>query len=66
MWPNWIACSAAWRSRDAKRKYMNVQLHKDGYRDVVKSFWLALDYDNADDAAANPQSVQFDINPNAD
>jgi hypothetical protein len=55
-----------WRSKDAKRKYMNVQLHKDGYRDAVKSFWLALDYGNADDAAANPQSVQFELNQKAE
>lgn len=55
-----------WRSRDSQRKYMNVQLHKDGFRDAVKSFWLALDYGSAKDAAANPQSVQLDLNPNAE
>ena len=55
-----------WRSKDAKRKYMNVQLHKDGYRDAVKSFWLALDYSSPDDAAANPQSVQFKLNQDAE
>ncbi len=55
-----------WRSKDAKRKYMNVQLHKEGYRDAVKSFWLALDHGNAEDAAANPQSVQFELNQTAE
>ena len=55
-----------WRSTDARRKYMNVRLHKSGYRDVVKSFWLALDYNSADDAARNPQPVHFELTQTED
>ncbi len=51
-----------WRSKDSRRKYMNIRLHKDGYVDAVKSFWLALDYNSAEDAAQNPQQVTFDLN----
>ena len=55
-----------WRSEEARRKYMHVRLHKPGYRDSVKAFWLALDYNSASDAAANPQSVHFELNKTAD
>lgn len=50
-----------WRSRDAKRKYMNVRMFKEGYRDAVKAFWLSLDYSSEADAVKNPQLVQFEL-----
>lgn len=50
-----------WRSNNIKRKYMNVRMHKEGYQDVVKSFWLSLDYKSETDARKNPQSVQFEL-----
>ena len=55
-----------WRSDDARRKYMHVRLHKPGYRDSVKAFWLALDYNSADDAARNAQPVHFELNKTGD
>ena len=55
-----------WRSEEARRKYMHVRLHKPGYRDSVKAFWLALDYNSASDAEANPQPVHFELNKTAD
>ncbi|MGI9317034.1 MAG: hypothetical protein ACR2QW_06860 [bacterium] len=50
-----------WRSSDVKRKYMNVRMHKEGYQDAVKSFWLSLDYKSEKDARKNPQLVQFEL-----
>ena len=51
-----------WRSKDAKRKFMNVRMHKDGYQDAIKSFWLRLDYRSPEKASSNPQLVQFELN----
>jgi len=51
-----------WKSSKTKRKYMNVRMHKNGYKDVVKAFWLSLDYASADQASSNPQLVQFEMN----
>ena len=50
-----------WRSNSVNRKYMNVRMHKDGYQDAVKSFWLSLDYKSEKDARTNPQLVQFEL-----
>ncbi len=50
-----------WRSKEAKRKYMNVRVHKDGYKDAVKAFWLSLDYRSANAAHKNPQLVTFEL-----
>ena len=50
-----------WRSTDTKKKYMNLRVHKAGYRDVVKSFWLNLEHYTADTAASNPQSLTFEL-----
>lgn len=50
-----------WRSKDANRKFMNVRMQKDGYRDTVKSFWLNLDHRSEEDAIKSPQSVQFTL-----
>jgi len=51
-----------WKSDKTKRKYMNVRMHKVGYTDVVKSFWLSLNHSSAADASSNPQLVQFELN----
>ena len=50
-----------WRSKDVKRKYMNLRLHKEGYEDVVKSFWLNLQYRSAESAHNNPQHLNFEL-----
>ena len=50
-----------WRSNNVNRKYMNVRMHKEGYQDAVKSFWLSLDYKSEGDARSNPQLVQFEL-----
>lgn len=50
-----------WRSKETNRKFMNVRMQKDGYRDVVKSFWLNLDHGSKGDAIKNPQAVQFTL-----
>lgn len=50
-----------WRSNNTKRKYMNVRMHKEGYQDAIKSFWLSLDYKSETDARKNPQLVQFEL-----
>ena len=50
-----------WKSGTVKRKYMNVRMHKDGYQDAVKSFWLNLGTRTAKSADKNPQLVQFEL-----
>ncbi len=50
-----------WKSGKVKRKYMNVRMHKDGYEDAVKSFWLSLGYRSPEKADKNPQLVQFEL-----
>jgi len=50
-----------WRSSNVKRKYMNVRMHKEGYQDTVKSFWLSLDHKSEKGARKNPQLVQFEL-----
>ena len=50
-----------WKSGTVKRKYMNVRMHKDGYQDAVKSFWLNLGSRTAKSADKNPQLVQFEL-----
>ena len=55
-----------WRSTSTKRKYMNLRLHKDGYQDAVKSFWLDLGHKSADSAFKNPQYLNFELSPAAE
>ncbi len=55
-----------WRSSKTRRKYMNLRLHKEGYQDAVKSFWLNLDHASTGDAFSQPQHLQFDLIKNAE
>lgn len=50
-----------WRSNETNRKYMNIRMYKDGYKDTVKSFWLNLDHSSETNALDNPQHVQFEL-----
>ena len=50
-----------WRSSDARRKYMNIRLQRAGQDDIIRSFWLNLDYSSSRGALANPQNVEIDV-----
>jgi len=50
-----------WHSKDTSRKFMNVRLHKEGYKDAIKSFWLSLEHGSKKAAFANPQLVEFEL-----
>ena len=50
-----------WKSSDAPRKFMNIRLHKQGFEDLVSTFWLNLGYSSAKKAASNPQPIQLEL-----
>ena len=53
-----------WKSKDATRKFMNLRLQKEGYKPELSTFWLNLDYATSKGAAAAPQQVKFELDPN--
>ena len=53
--------SYVWRSDEARRKYMNMRMHKEGYQDAVKAFWLPLDFNNQQEAYGRPQLIEFEL-----
>ena len=46
-----------WRD-DGKRKFVNIQLDKEGYRDKATSFWLTLKHRTRKSAVNDPQFVE--------
>lgn len=46
-----------WRD-DGKRKFVNIQLDKDGYKDKATSFWLTLKHRTRKSAVNDPQFVE--------
>ena len=52
-----------WRSRDTKRKFMNVRLQKEGYEVTNHTFWLDLKHTNKTSALNDAQLVEFDLKP---
>ena len=47
-----------WRD-DGKRKFVNIQLDKKGYRDKATSFWLTLKHRTRKSAINDPQFVEI-------
>ena len=37
------------------------RMHKEGYKDAVKSFWLSLDHGSEAAAVKNPQLIKFGL-----
>lgn len=48
-----------WRDDAASRKFVNIRVHKEGYRDKTNSFWVDLRHENRKAALENPQSVEM-------
>ncbi len=46
-----------WRD-DGKRKFVNIQLDKEGYKDKATSFWLTLKHRTRKSAINDPQFVE--------
>ena len=51
-----------WRD-DGKRKFVNIQLDKEGYRDKTTSFWLTLKHRTRKSAINDPQFVDIVLDP---
>ena len=50
-----------WRADKQGRKYLNVRMHKEGYRDRTTSFWLNVSHRSSKQAYANPQLYKFEL-----
>lgn len=48
-----------WRDDSASRKFVNIRVQKEGYRDKTNSFWVTLRHDSRKTALENPQSVEM-------
>jgi hypothetical protein len=48
-----------WREGSERRKFVNVRVQKDGFRDKTSSFWVTLRHSNKDDALSEPQFVEI-------
>jgi len=50
-----------WREGTEKRKFVNIRVQKDGYRDKTSSFWVTLRHGSKDAALAEPQFVEIQM-----
>ena len=50
-----------WKESGAKRKFVNIRLQKEGYRDKTTSFWVSLRHASRSSAVGNPQSVEVTL-----
>ena len=48
-----------WRDDGLTRKFVNIRVQKEGYRDKTNSFWVDLRHTSRDDALENAQPVQM-------
>lgn len=48
-----------WREGTEKRKFVNIRVQKDGYRDKTSSFWVTLRHSTKEGALAEPQYVEI-------
>jgi len=51
-----------WRD-EGKRKFVNIQLDKSGYKDKTTSFWLTLKHRTRKSAINDPQFVEVIMDP---
>jgi len=47
-----------WSESGASRKFVNIRLHKKGFRDKTAFFWLSLRHDDKQAAMKDPQLVK--------
>ncbi|MEM7193676.1 MAG: hypothetical protein AAF402_01915 [Pseudomonadota bacterium] len=50
-----------YKEDEEQRKFVNIRLQKDGYRDKTASFWVTLRHSNQGDALTNPQFVEVEL-----
>lgn len=48
-----------WRDDSAERKFVNIRVQKEGYRDKTNSFWVTLRHDSRKTALDNAQTVEM-------
>ena len=48
-----------WRDDSVSRKFVNIRVQKEGYRDKTNSFWVDLRHDNRKAALENAQSIEM-------
>ena len=51
--------SVWWRDDSLARKFVNIRVHKEGYRDKTSSFWIDLRHDSKKSALENAESVEM-------
>ena len=55
-----------WREGGDKRKFINVRVQKDGFRDKTTSFWVTLRHSNKESALLEPQFVEIKLDKTND
>lgn len=50
-----------WRESAEQRKFVNILVHKAGYRDKTTSFWVTLRHGNRQSALSDPQNVDIEM-----
>ncbi len=48
-----------WREGAEKRKFVNIRVQKEGYRDKTSSFWVTLRHGSKEAALDEPQFVEI-------
>ena len=48
-----------WRDDSISRKFVNIRVQKEGYRDKTNSFWVDLRHDSRETALENAQPVEM-------
>jgi len=48
-----------WREGGGKRKFVNIRLQKDGYRDKTSSFWITLRHPDKSSALEDPNVIEI-------
>ncbi len=48
-----------WRDDSISRKFVNIRVQKEGYRDKTNSFWVDLRHDNRETALENAHPVEM-------
>ncbi len=50
-----------WREGTEKRKFVNIRVQKEGYRDKTSSFWVTLRHASKEAALDEPQFVEIKL-----
>ena len=53
-----------WRDDSVSRKFVNIRVHKEGYRDKTNSFWVDLRHDSRKTALDNAQTIEMVLQKN--